>query len=178
MCGPAAVIGLGVASAGLGMFANIQRANAQAQAAQGNINLERDAAQQDQQNAAQAALARYRQIAQVQGMQRAAAAANGVSVDYGTAADQVGDTAMLGNEDVANLYRQAAATQRGHDVAIANYEGQISAAKSAKTMAIAQGMLGMGSSVLGGVTQYTNLKRQLGMPGTGAPSYLSSYTGN
>jgi hypothetical protein len=89
---------------------------------------ERNAAQQDQENTRQAALKQYREIARVKGQQTVAAAANGVSTDFGTAADVVSDTNMLGREDIANIYRQGDNQLKSHDVNVANYGAQASAA--------------------------------------------------
>jgi hypothetical protein len=119
---------------------------------------ERNAAQQDQENTRQAALKQYREIARVKGQQTVAAAANGVSTDFGTAADVVSDTNMLGREDIANIYRQGDNQLKSHDVNVANYGAQASAAGSQASNALVSGAFDMGSSILGGVTQYKKAK--------------------
>ncbi|WP_174544818.1 hypothetical protein [Novosphingobium capsulatum] len=166
MCGPAALpiaaAALSVGAGAMKTISAVQQANVQAKVADANANYERDAAQQDQENARQAALKQYREIARVKGQQQVAAAANGVSLDFGTAADAVSDTDLLGREDVANIYRQGDNALRGHDINIANYETQANAARSAKTNALISGAFDMGSSVLQGATQYNSAKSSMG----------------
>lgn len=171
MCAPAIPLiaaGLAAAAGGIATVAKIQQANMEAKVADANAQAERAAAQQDQTNMQQAALQRYRQIAQVQGQQQAAAAANGVSLGFGTAAQQVGDTQFLGSEDVSKIYQQGYASQRNHDVAIANDLAQASAARASVTTTAIGGALNFGSTVLGGVSQYQQLKNKMGSSGTAA----------
>jgi hypothetical protein len=104
MCAPVLpLIAAGVAAVGSGIKAisAAGQARAAAQVADANAVAERNAAQQDQENTRQATLKQYREIARVKGQQTVAAAANGVSTDFGTAADVVGDTNMW-----ARGYRQ------------------------------------------------------------------------
>ncbi|WP_231635544.1 hypothetical protein [Novosphingobium sp. ST904] len=129
MCAPVAVIAAGVAAAGAifgGLAANAQ-SRFQAKLADRNASIEREAAQQEIQNTKDAALDHYRKIGQMKGQQRARAAAAGVGVDFGTAADVVADTDMLGREDVGRIYSQGAQNVRGHDIAASNYKSQAGA---------------------------------------------------
>ncbi|PTR05687.1 hypothetical protein C8K11_12717 [Novosphingobium sp. GV055] len=161
MCAPALPIiaaGMAVAGTAVKTISAMQQATVQARVADANAAAERDAAQQDQQNAQQAALQRYREIARVKGQQAVAAAANGVSLDFGTAADVVSDTDMLGREDVANIYRQGSNTLRSHDINAANYGAQANAARASRTNALISGALDMGSTVLGTASQYGAFK--------------------
>ncbi|WP_179504346.1 MULTISPECIES: hypothetical protein [unclassified Sphingomonas] len=165
MCAPLIPIAAAALSVGAGAMKTIsavQQANVQAKVADANAAAERDAAQQDQENTRQAALKQYREIARIKGQQTVAAAANGVSTSFGTAADVVADTDLLGREDVANIYRQGDNTLRSHDINAANYDAQANAARAAKTNAIIGGVFDMGSSVLGGVKQYQAAKAKGG----------------
>jgi hypothetical protein len=166
MCAPVLpLIAAGVAAVGSGIKAisAAGQARAAAQVADANAVAERNAAQQDQENTRQATLKQYREIARVKGQQTVAAAANGVSTDFGTAADVVSDTNMLGREDIANIYRQGDNQLKSHDVNVANYGAQASAARSQASNALVSGAFDMGSSILGGVTQYNKMKSSVGI---------------
>ena len=166
MCGPAALpiaaAALAVGAGAMRTIGAVQQANTQAKVATANAAAERNAAQQDQENTRQAALRQYREIARVKGQQQVAAAANGVSLDFGTPADVVSDTDLLGREDIANIYRSGNNALRSHDINTSNYVTQANAARSAKTNAIIAGAFDIGSSVLGGATQYQAMQGQFG----------------
>lgn len=166
MCGPAALpiaaAALAVGATAMKTVSAVQQATVQARVADANAVAERNAAQQDQENTRQAAMRQYREIARVKGQQQVAAAANGVSLDFGTAADVVSDTDLVGREDIANIYRSGDNTLKGHDVNWANYRAQANAARSARTNAIIGGAMELGSSVLGSATQYGQMKSQFG----------------
>ncbi|WP_067736248.1 virion core protein, T7 gp14 family [Novosphingobium naphthalenivorans] len=161
MCGPALPIiaaGMAAASAGVGALAANAQARFQAKVAERNAGMEREAGLQERENTRQAALDHYRKIGQLKGAERARAAAAGVSVDFGTAAQVVDDTEMLGREDVNRIYQQGYQNLRGHDIAASNYKGQASASRQEGTAALVKGVFDMGSSILGGAKQYGNLK--------------------
>lgn len=162
MCEPGTLLligaGLSAASAGFGGIMAYQQGQARAKVAERNASLERNAAQEEMANTRQAALARYREIAKVKGQQRVAAAANGVGLDFGTAADVVADTDMLGREDVAQIYKQGDNAVRNRDIRASNFTAEASMARSQATGAFIGGMLDMGSSVLGGASQYASMK--------------------
>ncbi|TCM25700.1 hypothetical protein [Novosphingobium sp. ST904] len=161
MCAPVAVIAAGVAAAGAifgGLAANAQ-SRFQAKLADRNASIEREAAQQEIQNTKDAALDHYRKIGQMKGQQRARAAAAGVGVDFGTAADVVADTDMLGREDVGRIYSQGAQNVRGHDIAASNYKSQAGAARQAGTAALVSAGFDAGKSLLSGANQYSQMKR-------------------
>jgi len=188
MCLPVAALalaagGISAVSGAVGTIGKIQQDNAQAQVADANANAEKQAAQQDQTSMNQAALTRYMQVGQTEGNQRAAQAANGVTVDYGSSGAQVQSTAVEGDMDVSKAYQQGYQQQRAHDVAIANDQATASAARSNAVMSGISGALsfaggltggvssaektayemsgGTNTSVLGGVTQFPKLKAML-----------------
>ena len=161
MCGPAALpiaaIAVSIGSAATGALAANAQSRFQAKIAERNAGMEREAAQQDQQNTRDAALAQYRQVAQVRGAQRARAA-GGVSVDMGTAQWVQDDTQMLGREDVNRIYRQGYETVRGRDIAASNYMGEAAAQRTAGKMALVKGGFDIGSSLLGSAQQFKDMK--------------------
>ena len=108
MCEPAtlAIAAAAVTAAGQG-YAALQSAAAsryEARVADQNARLETEAAFRETENTKTAALAHYRRVAQLKGEQRVAQAANGVSLDFGSAADVAADTDMLAREDVQRIY--------------------------------------------------------------------------
>lgn len=161
MCEPATLtlIAAGMAAAGTGVAAlqaNAQ-ANYKAKIAERNAALEREAGQQAQQNMRDEAQAKYREMAKIKGQQRVAAGANGVALDFGTAADVVGDTQAMGSEDVNRIYQKGNQARKGADIGASNYLAEANAAKSAGKAALVKGVFDMGSTVLGGASQYKNL---------------------
>lgn len=150
--------GLSAASAGFGGLMAYQQGQTQAKLADRNASMERNAAQEEMSNTRTAALARYREIAKIKGQQRVAAAANGVGLDFGTAADIVGDTDMLGREDVGRIYQAGNNAVKSRDIAASNFSAQASLARSQTTGALVGGVLDMGSTVLGGASQYGQIK--------------------
>lgn len=176
MCDPAtlmiAATVASAASAGVGALTASQQANYQAKIAERNAAMEREAAVQEQENTRQAALKHYREVAQLKGQQIVGAAANGVGVDFGTAGDMLADTEMLSREDVDRIYKQGFQNVRGRDIQASNYTAEASAQRSAATGALVKGAFDMGSTVLGGVSQYNKMKA--GMGGGSMPSVKSA----
>ncbi|MBB5685649.1 hypothetical protein FHS49_001657 [Sphingobium boeckii] len=104
----------------------------------------------------------YRKVSATMGSQRAAMAANGLDISFGSAADLVGDTAMYGQEDAATIAQNTVREARGFEIEAANYSAQGKSAKLAAKGAIVKGVFDMGSSILGGATQYGKLKGSVG----------------
>ncbi|WP_237452070.1 hypothetical protein [Qipengyuania algicida] len=151
------MLGTGVSA----LQANAQ-ANYQAQIADRNAAMEREAAQQEIANTQQEALAHYRKVAALKGQQRVAAAANGVSLDFGTAADVLASTDQLAREDTKRIYETGNNRLRSRDINASNYTAQASADRQAGTGALVKGVFDMGSTALGGVQQYAALKDAYG----------------
>lgn len=162
MCGPAVIplvaAGAAAASAGIGALAANQQARFQAKIAERNAGMEREAGQQEIENTKAAALDHYRKVGALKGAQRARAAAAGVGVEFGTAAQVVDDTEMLAREDVGRIYQQGNQNLRGRDIGAANYEGEANAQRSAGKMALIKGGFDMGSSLLSGAHQYNKMR--------------------
>lgn len=180
MCLPAAALSLiataaSVAGTGISALQANAQANYQAKIAERNASIEREAAQQEQENTRQAALKHYREVAQLKGQQIVGAAANGVAVDFGTAADSLADTEMLSREDVGRIYQQGAQNVRGRDIQASNYTAEAVAQRQAGKGALIKGALDATSTVLGGVQQYKDLQARLradsGKMPKGTPTY-------
>lgn len=164
MCGPPALAAAAavVSMAGTGMKALQANAQAkyQAKIAERNAALEREAGLQEDKATKEAALAHYRKVGQLKGQQRLAAAANGVSADFGTAADVLADTDMLSREDVRRLYEDGNNRRRSRDIAASNYMGEAQASRQAGKGALIGGLFDMTATALGGAQQYKTLKSQ------------------
>ena len=162
MCAPPvlALVAAGVAAAGAGYSALQANAQARGQAAQAKVNqaeanrsaadaLERGNVEQQQ---------HYRKVSAQMGAQRAAMAANGLDISFGSAAYLVGDTAMYGQEDASALAENTVREARGFEINAANYGAERKSAKLAATGALVKGAFDMGSTILSGASQYGKLK--------------------
>jgi hypothetical protein len=147
---------------GIGALQANAQSRYQAKIAERNAALERDSAQQSILNTREEALAHYRKVAALKGAQRARAAASGVGLDFGTAADVVGDTDMLAREDIGRIYRQGNERTRGFEINVSNYLGEASAQRQAGKGALIKGAFDMGSTILGGAQQYKKLRPSYG----------------
>jgi hypothetical protein len=153
MCAPLIPLiatGLGAVGTGISTVSAMNQAKAQAAAADANAAAESNAAQIGQQNMRNAALQQYRQIAAVSGEQNLAAAANGDATGYGTAANALQDTQILGQENLARIYAQGNQNLMGSDIAVANDLSQAAAARNRGTAALVGGLTGIGNSVMSG----------------------------
>jgi len=164
MCVPLALVaaGMAAASAGVGALSANAQARYQAKIAERNADMSREAAQQSILNTREEALQHYRQTAQLKGAQRARAAANGVSVDFGTAADVQADTDLLSNEDTSRIYRQGQQRTRGFEIDVSNNLGEASAQRQAGTAALIKGGFDVGKSIAGGFQASANPASVLG----------------
>lgn len=149
-----------VTAAGQG-YAAMQGAAAsryEAKVADRNAKLENEAAFRADENTRTEALAHYRRVAQLRGEQRVAQAANGVSLDFGSAADVQDDTEMLAREDASRIYQQGAEKVRGFDINAANYRSSAKASRSAAKGALIKGAFDMAGTALGAATQYSKMR--------------------
>lgn len=159
MCIPAgALILAGTAVSALGTaagtMASMQQASYQARVAERNAQMESEAAR-DAYDRGTLERQRYqRQVSQQMGAQRAALAANGVDVGYGSAAAVQGDAAMIAAEDIATINKNTEREARGFDISAFNARTQAAAARQARSGALVQGIFGIGSTLLGGAQQY------------------------
>jgi len=170
MCEPAtlALAATAIAAAGQG-YAALQSAaqsRYEARVADRNAALESEAASRETENTRQAALAHYRRVAQLKGEQRVAQAANGVSLDFGSAAEVQDDTEMLAREDAQRIYDQGAEKVRGFDINASNYRASARASRSAAKGAIVKGAFDMASTALGGAAQYSRMRPKFAASGS------------
>lgn len=165
MCGPAALAPLLIAStvistAGVGLQA-IQankQAKYQAKVAQRNAALENEAAGREIDNTRDKAVAYYRSVAALKGKQRVMAAANGVSLDFGSAVDVAEDTEMLAREDAKRIYEDGFQRSRGFEINASNYRADANSARSAAKNALVNGAFGMARTALSGASQYAKMQ--------------------
>ncbi len=110
---------------------------------------------------------RYRSM---QGSQRAALAANGVDVDFGSAGDFLQDTRDLYREDADTLARNTGNEVKGIEISAANFGAQAKASGMAATGAAISAGFDAGSTILGGVGKVNkiNAARRTGGSGWGA----------
>jgi hypothetical protein len=162
MCDPISltVAATAVTAIGQGMNAMQQAATYryQAKIADRNAQSDIEAGRMAQDNAKLEAQRRYRQGAQVEGQQVAAMAANGVDLGFGNALNLQSDTAMITADDVGQIYRQAYQDQRTSDIKVFNDRAQASASRQAAAGAITKGIFDVGSTILGGATQFSKMK--------------------
>jgi len=162
MCGPAALVLGAAAVSAVGSVVGGMAANAQgkyrAKVAEANASNERENIRMEQDRTNREALLHYRKVAQLKGEQRAAAAANGVSTDFGTAQDIVTDTNTLAREDARNIYGQGFESVRGMDRTVSNFVGEGRAARAAGKGALIGSFFEAGSTALGGAAQYKKMK--------------------
>lgn len=93
--------------------------------------------------------AHARKVAQLRGRQLASLSAQGLDVSFGSAADVLTDTSVLGMQDAGTVVENAKREAEGFEISAANYRasavGNRAAAKNAKT----QGKIAMFNTALG-----------------------------
>jgi hypothetical protein len=160
LCGPAALPILAIAAtavtAGGQLYAGAaakQQGKYEKQIADQNAAAERTAAADAAKRGETAQLQRYRQLAQSLGAQRAASAANGVDIDFGSALGTQLDTAQIGYEDSSTLAENTRREQMGFDINAANYTMQGRAALAKGKAAQVSSYFQAAGTVLGGAQQ-------------------------
>lgn len=165
MCGPALPIiaaGLAVAGQGISTISAMHQASYQRQAALRQADLERIAVRDAQEATARALQDQYRQMSGVEGRQRLAAAAGGVGVDFGTAAEAVASTRLTGTARAAEIVADGARAMRQGDAGAAFAMGRASSAAAQGQTALMSGLVDMGQSVLSGARQYGSVRNRIG----------------
>jgi hypothetical protein len=92
------------------------------------------------------------------GAQRAAMAANGIDLSFGSAAETLGDSAMMAQEDRGTIRENTRREQMGYDINAANYAAKAKAARSAATGAIWSGIFQAGSTIAGAASRLGSIK--------------------
>lgn len=99
----------------------------------------------------------WRKVGGIKGQQVASMAANGIDVDFGTAARVQDDTEMLARDDATNLYRNQENRQKGYLIEASNHKAESRAAKARGKAAMTQGIFGAVTSLLGAASQASSL---------------------
>ncbi|HEX8577997.1 MAG TPA: hypothetical protein VF655_00195 [Allosphingosinicella sp.] len=90
---------------------------------------------------------------QERGAMRAAMAANGIDLDYGSASDVLGDQAQNAAEDAAALTHNSEREAMGFRQSAANWAGEAAAAKARKRGAIVGTVFKVGATALSSASQ-------------------------
>lgn len=174
MCEPAtlAIIGTAVAATGAGVTAYMgyQQQQYRSKVASANAKMESERAASELSKGQEERRALMRKYGGLAGSQRAAMAANGLDINFGSAADLLGDTEQLYREDTATAIANNAAAVKGIDISSANYTAESRAAKQAATGELVSGAFNVGSTILGGVGKVNkiNAARKAGNSGWSA----------
>lgn len=174
MCVPQAamvplMIASTVASAGVTMLGQQYEAEAQANMARYQAKLDERNATLETRRRADAVErgqkdveAHARKVALLRGRQLASMSAQGLDVSFGSPADIITDTSVLGMEDAATLAENAKREAEGYEISAANFRasaiGNRAAAKNAKT----QGRISMFNTALGAATRVAGIQAQYG----------------
>lgn len=157
MCPPVlAIAATAVTAAGqvLNGIGQSQQYRYQAQIDDQNNRLASDQARDSIDNTNLEAQRRYRQLSDTQGRQQAAMAASGVDLNFGSPADVQRDTAMIGGEDIGQIYKAGYQRTRGHDIDGWNYRSQAAANRAKASGALMQGIFSGLGTALGGASQF------------------------
>ncbi len=157
MCAPPVIAAIGLAAAvggqAVSTISAVRQSRFEARVADRNAQMERQSAA-DALERGRVEDARYqKQLTQRMGAQRAALAANGIDLSFGSAADFLTDTAVVGQEDSATIRENAMRETRGFEISASNYAGKASAARSRATGQAISGAFSVVSTALGGAQQ-------------------------
>lgn len=130
----------------------------QAKVAERNAQLDNEAAANAQERTRLASARLYREQSQLAGQQNAALAANGVDLGFGSALQVQQDTARIGAEDQAQLYKSGFEEARGFEINAANRRGEAQSKRMEATAAKTKGYFDAASSILGGANQISKYR--------------------
>lgn len=99
-----------------------------------------------------------RDVAQRVGSQEARLAGNNVDISFGSAARVVEDTRMIGREDADALAENTRREVKGLQIDAWNYESESRAKRAEASQAKTAAVFGAAATVLGGATQYAKFK--------------------
>jgi hypothetical protein len=122
-----------------------------------NAQLANDQAKAEIDNTKLAAQRRYREASQLEGNQRAAMAANGIDLNYGSAVDVLRDDKMIAAEDVGQIYKEGFNKTQGYLIDAYNERLKGSAARSAAHGAQWATGIGMLGTALGSASQISKM---------------------
>lgn len=144
-----------------GMQANSQ-GKYEAKLAKRNAGMEIEAAHDSVLQGQDEAREYWRGVARTKGQNIASMAANGIDVDFGSAARLQDDTQLLADEDAKKLYRNIEERTRGHVITASNYVEEAKAAKARGKAALVGSLFQGASSLIGGASQAMGLKAKMG----------------
>jgi hypothetical protein len=171
MCLPLAV-GLAAASAVatiggtlVGAQGAANQANYAAQVSDQNARLSQEQSHNSVLNTNLEAQRNYRKIGQTKGAQQASMAANGVDTGFGSALNVQHDTAMLGAEDTAQIYKAGNERTKGYDINAFNYATDANANRAKAKGAIIGGVFSSLGTALGAASQISRMSPKFGVSG-------------
>lgn len=123
-----------------------------------NAQAERDKVADAYERGDTAKLRRYRQLSQSIGQQRAAAAAAGLDVNFGSAFDTQLDSASIAAEDIDIIGDNTRREAEGFDISAANAVSRGAAARARGNAAFTGSIISAGSTLLGGASQLGGYK--------------------
>lgn len=162
MCDPATLTIAATATAALGAaysgYSAYSEAEYKSGVAANNAQLAREQAADALARGERDQQMKWREIAQTKASQIAAMAAAGIDTSFGTGLDVIGDTAVLGTEDVSIMAENAAREARGYSLQAQSFNAEAKAQKRAGRHALISTAFDIGSTVLGGAQQLQGMK--------------------
>jgi hypothetical protein len=166
MCDPVTATALMVASTAVAATGKVvegvgqaQQFRYQATVDRENAKLANSQARDSIENTNLDARRRYRQLGQTKGAQTAAMAANGVDLTFGTPTDIARDTAMIGAEDISQIYKGGYERTRGFEINAFNFNSSAAGNRSKARGAEIGAAFGAASTALGGASQISRMNR-------------------
>lgn len=164
MCDPVtAAIVLTVAASATTAYGQIQQGNYanamgkyEAQIAERNAKIGEQGRADAQRRGEREQLNHWRRVAQMAGQQRAQFAAGNLDVNFGTPADVVEDTMLIGMEDSQIIADNTRKEVQGYDIDIANQRDAGAAARSRGKAAKSASRIAAVGTILGGAAQAAN----------------------
>lgn len=171
MCDPGTLTIVATAAAVAGTItstaAAVQQSRYEAKIAERNKDMENAKVADALQRGDQESLNLARKQSALAGAQRAAMAANGVDLGYGSAAHVLADTAMFNQLDQYNLRQNENREIMGYDINAANYKAQANAARAQATGQIISGALSTIGTIAGGAQKMGKIRAQQNAGGSG-----------
>lgn len=160
MCDPVTLTVLAVAStvitAGSQVYAGVaenKQAKYEGKIADRNAKYERENIKDAQGRRNIEQMRHWRRVSQLMGQQTAEQAGMGLDVSFGTPAETVEDTLMIGTQDSMTINENYGKEIKGYDINAANYTMQGRAARARGKAALTGSILSATGTILGGASQ-------------------------
>lgn len=121
---------------------------------------------------------KWREISQMKSAQIAQLAASGFDTSSGSAADLIGDTAVMGTEDARLIAENTGREVRGFHLQAQNFQEEARAQRRRANQALVSTVLKVGSDVLGGASQLQGLKLPTPSSGGSSGSFFTPGAGS